>query len=155
MKHFLFIFAAAACFSSCSIQDVDLVRVNSVYPETVVGDAPRLTVNARLNNPNKFNIKVKKAKINLLINGNDAGDITLGDHVVLEKLKEDDYTFILVGEKEKIVSAITASGIAVALSRKVNITIRGWVKGKAFGLGKKIKVEEKKSLSLKDLGINL
>lgn len=155
MKRLLYAIAFAATLASCSIQDVDLVRVNNVFPQEVLGDAPRLNVNVTLDNPNKFNIKVKKAKINLSVNGNDAGDIKLGDAVLIKKLKKGDYDFILIGDKEKIVNAIKKAGLSVALSGKVMVSLKGWVKGKAFGLGKKIRVDEKKSFSLSDLGIKL
>lgn len=156
LRHTLFLLAALLCMQSCmSIEDVELVNVNNYNLTRTTDNKMRVKVNIRLDNPNKFKIKVKKTKIMLDINGNDAGEIKLEEPVVLEKKTESDYDFILSADPDKIARATAAAGLNIALSGKVTVKLKGWVKGKAFGLGKKIQVNEQKSLSLKDLGINL
>lgn len=158
MKNKVFVLLALMAglmLQSCSIQDVEMVSVNDFTLSQEMSDNPRLTINATLDNPNKFNIKVKKARLNLLINAGDAGNIVLEEAVVLEKQKQGDYEFILSVDKKKVLSAITASGISIAMTGKLTLHVKGWVKGKAYGLGKKIRVDEKKNLSLNDLGIKL
>lgn len=148
-----YVFLMGIMLSACAIQDVELVKVNNFNVSKSTGDQPQLRVNITLDNPNNFNIKVKKTKINLDINGNDGGEIKLAEKVKIYKKSQQEYDFVLEGDKDQILSAIKSAGINVLLTGKVNISIKGWVKGKAFGLGKKIDVNEKKSLSLKDLGI--
>lgn len=154
MNRFLtFLLSAIVLLSSCKIQDVDFVAVNDYNINRSNDNQVRLKLNVKLNNPNSFNIKVKKAKLSLDINGNDGGEIKLANNVTIEKNKEGDYDFILGGDPKQIGKAIAAASINIALSGKATITVKGWVKGKAFGLGKKIEINEKKSISLKDLNL--
>jgi LEA14-like dessication related protein len=153
-RSFFVILVLSLGLSGCNIQDVDLVRVNNIFPENITGESPSVRVNVTLDNPNKFNIKVKKAKVNLTINGSDAGQIKLGDVVMIDKLKQGDYDVVLIADREKILSAIQSTGISAAISGKVIVNLKGWVKGKAFGLGKKIYIDEKKSISLRDLNLS-
>ena len=139
--------------SSCSIQDVEMVKVNSYNVERSGGEVVRLHLNLKIDNPNNFNIKVKKADLNLNISGSDAGKVTLGEKVTISKKTEGDYDFILEADQKKIMKAIMEAGIGIALSGKVNIGVKGWIKGKVFCIGKKIDVDEKQSMSTKDLNM--
>ncbi|HYG51391.1 MAG TPA: hypothetical protein VD905_10835 [Flavobacteriales bacterium] len=150
---FFFISIAFLFLTSCAIQDVELVQMNGYQFSGIDQKEMKLTVKARINNENKFNIKIKKTKLNLSLNGNDGGELTLESPVVLAKKAEDDYEFVIVARADKVKSAIIAAAIPIAMSGKVNVSIKGWVKGKVFGFGKKIDVEYKESFSVKDLGI--
>lgn len=140
--------------SCISFKDIEMVNFGGYNITRTEDNQARLRMTATLNNPNSFNIKIKKSKIQLSVNGNDAGEIRLVNKILIEKNKQGDYEVILAGDQQKIMKAITSSGIGIALSGKVTLTAKGWVKGKAFGIGKKVKFEEKKTLSLKDLGLN-
>jgi len=93
---FFFISIAFLFLTSCAIQDVELVQMNGYQFSGIDQKEMKLTVKARINNENKFNIKIKKTKLNLSLNGNDGGELTLESPVVLAKKAEDDYEFVIV-----------------------------------------------------------
>jgi LEA14-like dessication related protein len=138
--------------TSCAIQDVDLVSMNGYQLSGMDQKDVKLTITARINNENKFNIKIKKTKLKLSLSGSDGGELKLESPVVLLKKTEDDYEFVIVGDAQKIKSAIISAAIPIAMSGKVNVSVKGWVKGKVIGFGKKIDVDYKESLSTKDFG---
>ncbi len=154
MKLFFAAVVAIFVLQGCvSFQEIEFKKFNGYNVERTNGDKTALKIKTVLLNPNSFNVKIKKAKLNLVISGSDAGTITLAWPVVIEKNKELEYEVTLLADKSKITKAITEAGIGIALSGKVMVNVKGWVKGKALGIGKKIKIDEKKTLSLKDLGL--
>ena len=140
-------------FSACAIQDVELVKINNYKVAQTNDKKIKLTLNIRIDNPNNFKIKVKKSNLNLTVSGSDAGTIKLEDKVIIQKKSESDYDFILYANQEQVSKAIIQAGIGIALTGKVNLTVKGWIKGKVFCIGKKIDIEHKESISIKDLGI--
>ena len=143
----------ALLFSSCNVQDVEMVNVNSYKVAKSSDDKIKLILNIRIDNPNTFNIKVKKTDLNLFVNGTDAGKINLEDKLIILKKTETDYDFVLTADQKQVSRAVVQAGIGIALTGKVNINVKGWIKGKVFGIGKKIDIDEKQSLSVKDLGL--
>ena len=103
-------------FSSCTIQDVDLVKVNGYNLARANDDKIKLTLNIKIDNPNNFKIKVKKTNLNLHVNGSDAGMIELNDKVIILKKTESDYDFVLYADSKKVTKAhfSTLSGYKMA-----------------------------------------
>lgn len=149
----LYISILALFITSCSVQDVEMVNVNSYKVAQSSDDKIKLILNIRIDNPNTFNIKVKKTDLNLFVNGTDAGKINLEDKLIILKKTETDYDFVLTADQKQVSRAVVQAGIGIALTGKVNINVKGWIKGKVFGIGKKIDIDEKQSLSVKDLGL--
>lgn len=152
-RNTLYIFAALTCITSCNVQDVEMVNVNSYNIGRSSDDKIRLILNIKIDNPNNFKINVKKTDLNLFVSGSDAGKIVLEDNIILLKKTEADYDFVLIADQKQVSKAIVQAGIGIALTGKVNINVKGWIKGKVFGIGKKIDIDEKQSLSIKDLGL--
>ena len=139
--------------ASCNVQDVELVKVNGYNIGCIDQNEIQLTLNMKIDNPNNFNIKVKKTNLNLFVSGSDAGKIKLYDKVIILKKSETDYDFVLIANQQQVSKAIIQAGIGIALTGKINIQVKGWIKGKVYGIGKKIDIDEKQSLSVKDLGL--
>lgn len=153
IKIFLYSLFFILFFASCNIQDVELVKVNGYNIGRSDEKEIKLTLNLKIDNPNNFAIKVKKTNLNLFVSGSDAGKIKLNDKVIILKKSETDYDFVLTADKNQVSKAVVQAGIGIALTGKVNLNVKGWIKGKVFGIGKKIDIDEKQSLSLKDLGM--
>jgi LEA14-like dessication related protein len=153
IKSILYCFLFTSLLLSCNIQDVELVKVNGYNVGQSSSDKIKLTLNMRIDNPNNFKIAVKKTDLNLFVSGSDAGKIILEEKIIILKKTETDYDFVLIADQKHVSRAVVQAGIGIALTGKVNINVKGWIKGKVFGIGKKIDIDEKQSLSIKDLGL--
>lgn len=153
IKSILYCFLFVSLLSSCNVQDVEMVKVNGYNIGRDDNDKIKLTLNIRIDNPNNFKIKVKKTDLNLTVSGSNAGKISLEDKIILLKKTETDYDFVLIADSKQVSRAVIQAGIGIALSGKVNLNVKGWIKGKVCGIGKKIDIDEKQSLSIKDLGL--
>src|SRR6478735_9630974 len=128
-KYIVYILAVLICMSSCSVQDVDLVKVGGYNVGRTDEGKIRLTLTMTLNNPNNFSIKVKKTDLDLSISGSEAGKIELEDKVIILKKSESDYDFVLLADSKEVSRAIVQAGIGIALSGKVTLRVKGWIKG--------------------------
>jgi LEA14-like dessication related protein len=137
----VFVFAVAG-FSSCAIQDVEFVKMNNYSVSKLSDNEAQITLNVKLDNPNNFKIKITKANLDLTVGGNNAGKVDIVDKITLRKKAEDDYDIVIEVDPEKIMSAALKSGVSILLSGKVVVRVKGWVKGRAFGIGAKVDVDE-------------
>lgn len=137
--------------SSCKIQELDFNGVNDFSVGSMQSDDIEVTINVKLDNPNSFKIKVIKADLDLVIGGNPAGKAVMANKITIQKKKEDNYDIIISTSKDEIMSAVWKSAIPAATSGKVTVKVKGWIKGRVWGIGKKIDVEFKESVDLKEL----
>ncbi len=148
--HFISIVAVVMMFSgtSCKVQELDFNGVNNISVGSMKSDDIEITLNVKLDNPNSFKIKVVKAKLDLFIGGNEAGVASLDDKVIIKKKAEGDYDIIITTDREQLMSAALKSAITSFGSGKITVKVKGWVKGRVWGIGKKIDVEFKENVDM-------
>jgi len=137
--------------SSCKVQELEFKGVNDFSVGTLKSDLIEVTINVKLNNPNNFKIKVVNAKLDLLVGGNEAGTASLEEKIIIKKRTEDSYDITIVTDKEKLMSAALKSALTSFGSGNITIKVKGWVKGRVWGIGKKIDVEFKENVDLEKL----
>jgi LEA14-like dessication related protein len=148
--HFFSVVILAILFSfpSCKVQELDFNGVNNVSIGSMKSDNIEITLNVKLDNPNNFKIKVVNAKLDLFIGGNEAGVASLDDKVIIKKKTEGDYDIIITTDREQLMSAAVKSAISSFGSGKITVKVKGWVKGRVWGIGKKIDVEFKENVDM-------
>lgn len=138
----VFAVCVAVGFSSCAIQDVEFVKLNTHAVSKISENEAQITLNVTLDNPNNFKIKITKSNLNLSVGGNDAGKVDMVEKITLHKKTEGDYDIIIQVDPEKIMDAALKCGISILLTGKVTVRVKGWVKGRAYGIGAKVDVDE-------------
>ncbi len=155
MKRSFLILAVAfsLLFTACEYEDVEMVSLDDYKLENVMNPKKPLylTIDATLKNPNKFKITVKKAEFNLKVGGKNMGPVHLETPVVMDKNTEEAHTIRLRLDNNKVLSAIKGSAWQVLTKGKVDIEVKGRLKGKVFGIGKWFDVKHKESMKIKDL----
>lgn len=147
--HYSVAIAALLFFGvSCKIQEPEFKGVNDFSVGSLDSDKIEITINVKLNNPNNFKIKVIKANMDLLVGGNEAGVAKLEEKVIIKKKAEDNYDIIISTDKDKLMSAGMKAIIPSLASGKVSVKVKGWVKGRVWGIGKKIDVEFKENVDI-------
>ena len=134
--------------SSCKIQELEFNGVNDVSVGSMTSDDIEVTINVKLDNPNNFKIKVVKAKLDLFIGGAEAGTADLGDKIIIKKKTEDNYDIIISTDREQLMSAALKSALTSFGSGKITVKVKGWVKGRVWGIGKKIDIEFKENVDM-------
>ncbi len=135
-------FVACKPFKMVEISSIDYVNVDKIDNGNV-----KLNVGVKLNNPNNYAIKIKGAELNANIN---ESVITKISNV--SKIKIAGNTHETQRIELNISSSQLTSLIPILMMRgKVKLLIKGYIKGKVGIIGKKIPIDFKEDINMKDL----
>lgn len=147
------LFFAILTLSSCSIyEEVEMLGVEGYSFQKMEGNQSQASIVFRINNPNFYSIKLKKSSFEVFLDDKKLGDAVMAEEVVVLNKTEDDYTLkLLLNDKDLRQAAMPL--LAKALFKKnIKLTVKGKAKCKVFGvLGKKIDINESKTLNLNEL----
>lgn len=139
--------------SSCSIyEEVEMLGVEGYSFQKMEDNQSQASIVFKINNPNFYSIKLKKSSFEVFLDDKKLGDVVMADEVVILKKTEGDYTLnLLLNDKDLRNAAMPL--LAKALFKKnIKLIVKGKAKCKVFGvLGKKIDINESKTLNLSEL----
>lgn len=133
--------------------DYEEVQFRGVQDVSVVertDDVVKLKIDVKVDNPNKFNIKVKKSTMDIYINDKYVGKTHLDDKLVIKKNSEEVYGVVLRANPKDILKAAMGS-LGGILKGSVAVRLKGDVKGSVYGISKKVAVDVEEDINLKDL----
>jgi LEA14-like dessication related protein len=134
--------------SSCSIyKPVDIGDVNNVDFKGMADNKVNLNLKVPISNPNGYKIKIKSMDLDLKINGNYIGKMTIADVIVIPRKSEEVQEFPV----EIIVrNPLASMAIMYKLrnAKSFEMELNGTIKVKAFLNSKTIKVSEKQRVKL-------
>ena len=136
-----------SCFD---YEDVEFKGVQNIDLEGRAGGNITVRIDMKVNNPNNYNIKIKKSSLDVFINGSKVGKTKIKNDIVLKKNRQDVYSmYLTLGEKELKGSALSSIGSLLTGSMKVRI--KGDIKAKVYGVGKKFPIDVEEPVSLRSL----
>ncbi len=154
-KIFPILIAVVTLATSCTFKDIELVKMNDFKIIEFSEQNTQAEVILTLKNPNNFPVTLSKIDVDLLVNGTDVGKINLDDNIRFPKNSTTTQSFIINGDYDKIQKNLVSNAFSILLSKKINISGKGYVKGKARMLSKKVKVEFDETMDLKDLDLGI
>ncbi len=110
----------------------------------------KIQIDVKVDNPNKFNVKVKKSIMSIYVNEKFVGKTELDEKIVLKKRTEDVYAVVLKADPKELVKAAIGS-LGGLLKGNVTVRLKGDVKGSAYGVAKKVPVDIEQVIDLKDI----
>ena len=142
MKKYLYIILLfmPLLFSGCSHEEVQLISIKGVTYQEFNGNVLRLLIIATVNNPNRYNVKIKNANLDLRLNDKVLGSVTQIDQIDLAKRKQQDYKIQVSIEMKDILSNIL-SLYRVLMNEPKNLNLSGTVQVKSFLYTKTFQVD--------------
>jgi len=151
LLNIIVIFFLATLLSGClEYEDVDFKGVQKFGIEERTSEQILIRLDIKVDNPNTYNITIKPATLDIHINGKYAGKTKMKEKIVLKKNTTGIYPLYLQAKTKDIMGALTGS-LGSILSGRVKVGIKGNVKAKAYGIGKKFYLNEEQTVSLKGL----
>lgn len=134
-----------------TFEEVQLENVEDVRVENILNSDPlRVHLDMKIENPNTFKIKIKKADLNLFVGSKDLGMVHLSDKVTLPKKSTTVQTFTIEADSKAAIKKALAGSAGALLTGKITVRIKGRVKGSVMGIGKWFDVDQKEEINLKD-----
>ena len=125
-----------AAFSACgSMKGIVVSKVDNVQVSSLEGNKVNISLVAKVENPNKRNIKIKKMNLDAALGKQNLGKLTLKESVVLPKNYSGDVPATIVLELKNMLmgGSVLLSGNPEKLAEKIRITGKIRVKVGLFG----------------------
>jgi len=136
---------------SCSSwQDVTVTKVEQFHvlkldPSGIVAD-----LDLKIKNPNWLGFTIYDTDLDLKLNGNKVGKITLKDKVHINPHSEEAYTFVIASQFDKVLSG--GGGLmgllSMAMTNSANIGVAGTLHAGKFLYRKKFKIDVSQKVPL-------
>ncbi len=138
-------------FTSClDYEDVEFKGVQNFGIEDRSAGNITVRIELKVNNPNNYNIKIKKSSLDVFVNGAEVGKTKMKNNIVLKKNHQDVYPlYLTLSEKELKRSALSSIGSFLKGSMKVRI--KGDIKAKVYGVGKKFPIDIEEPVNLRSI----
>jgi LEA14-like dessication related protein len=145
MKKITYVFALLFILASCSFKDVNYKGFAGV--EGVKFDNKELvfTLKIVVENQNGFNLKLKPSHVDVLFEDHKIADLFRENKIKFKRKSENTYA---VNLRAKLADGALFSLMKIRPNNKIDLRFIGTIKGGAFGLSKRMKIDAKQNLDL-------
>ena len=144
MKPFWFLLFFMFLFTSCEVyKDINVEAFENVKVSKMDGREIDLELFLRVENPNFYAVKLKQIDIALLVNDKTIGSLSLDKNRKIKRKSTKIYSFPV---HLKLEEGILLKMVQFALQRKVEVNLKGKVKGSVFGINQTETVDVVKSI---------
>ena len=139
--------------SSCSLyEDVEFLGVQNYSFEQMEGSQIKASITFKINNPNFYSIKLKKADFEVFLDNDLLGNATMLNDLKINKKSEGDYTLELLLNENDVKSFLMPLLKKAFIQKSITFSVKGRAHAKAWGIiGKKVDINEKKEISISEL----
>jgi LEA14-like dessication related protein len=138
-------------FNSCiDYKEVEFLGVTDYSINKLDTEEVRITLSMKIKNPNNYNIKIKKSSFDLYLNGKKLGETKMLDDVKLGKNRSQVHDVVFDGNVEDITQGVFSS-LGILLGGTAKLRVKGKLKAKAYGIGKKFDVDFAQNIKASDL----
>jgi len=105
-----------------------------------------LNFDLKLDNPNKYKIKIKPSDVSVFIGGKEIGQVHLTETLVIDKRSEKTYPMTLDLKLKDMFKSGLGSAFEMMTKQKVSLRIKGFVRGSVYGITQKRYIDETKEM---------
>lgn len=151
LKYFLIGLTSLLLFTSCiDYEDVKFEGIEDYSFDKVNTSEVQMTFKMKVKNPNKYNIKVKKSNFDLFLNGDKLGTTRMMQDIKLKKNSTEVHSLIFESDLASMSKGFFAN-LGTLFGGTSKLRIKGEIKAKAYGVGKRFKVDFTHDIKAGDL----
>jgi LEA14-like dessication related protein len=121
-------------------KEVEVVEVHNVRMSELDQRGLGAEVDLKLQNPNRYKIKVTESDLKVWINGREAGKVRLLEPITVLSNSTSNYTLKVHAPYEELAPGFLASLLSLLFTDEIVFKAEGHVKGKALGVIRKVDV---------------
>lgn len=141
-------FAMLLMMTACvSYEEVEIVSIDDVEIVSFSTEKIVVKITATVHNPNNYKIKIVNSDLDLFLNARNMGKATIDDKIVLPKKSKDQHIFTVTSDLKKA-GGLIGGILTMGLGGGAELRVKGTIKAKAFGIGKKFPVDLKERVSM-------
>ncbi len=148
MRKYLLILISSLFLVSCALHAPEIRGGEKFNLDKVDGQTIKFTAGANVYNGNWFGIKIKPSKLDLYVEGDYVGKVSLDKKVKLKRKRETAVEAPLTAflEKGTLMKVMRYAG-----KDQVTVRLKGKAKGGVFIFSKKVEIDETRTISGKNL----
>jgi len=135
--------------SCANFRDVTFHGVRNVELRKMNGNDIALTIEAEVENPNNYRIKLKDPDVDLWYNGQFVGKAVLDSTVILDKRSTRIYPVYISADTQGKLGPILLGGLGSLLSGQAELRASGTVKGQVGIISKRFPFDIRDTLELR------
>ncbi len=144
---FVLLYTMTSCIE---YKDVEFMGITDYSMTKLNANEVKISLNMKIKNPNNYTIKIKKSVFDLFLNDKELGQTSMLNDLKLEKNRSQIHDVVFESNLKDISSGIFSS-LGILFGGKATLRIKGKLKAKAFGVGKKFDVDFAQDIKASDL----
>lgn len=147
IKLFFTLILGTLLFTSCfRYDDVVYQGFDNVKISKPKDGQMTLNFDLKLDNPNKYKIKIKPSDVSIFIGGKELGQVHLTETLVIDKRSQKSYPLSLELKLKDLFKSGLGSAFEMMTKQTVSLRIKGFVRGSVYGLTQKRYIDETKDM---------
>ena len=156
LKSFLILIVVAIILTGCfSYKDLNFDGVENFKMGKIQEGSIDFGFDVKLENPNKYNIKIKPTDLQVFLGDNELGMARLDKKLVIKKNSKASYPVVINAKLLQAAGAGFSSVMELATKKSADVRIVGPVKGSVYGITRKMEVDETRSIDLGKINFSL
>ncbi len=150
LRNTLVVLLTSVLLTSCfDYEDVEFKGMEGFKIEDRTADNIKVRLDLRVENPNTYNIKIKKSTLDVYINGKYLGEAKMMNDIKLKKKTEDVYPIYMKTDGRKVLQTALGSLGSIFGGGNITVRIKGDIKAKVYGIGKTFPIDVEEPVSMK------
>lgn len=141
---FVYLICMVFLLASCEFEEIQFKGVEDFKMPKIDDKEILLNLAFKVNNPNKFKIKVKPSNVDLFVSDSKLGTVFLDEKVVFKKKVEGVYQTSL---RLKLADGVFFELMKLMGKKEIPLRIKGKVKGSVYGITKKMDIDRIQMIS--------
>ena len=129
-------------------KEVTVVDVTGVGIKDLSAKGVVVEVAMQIKNPNKYDINIVDSDLDLYLKGNKMGEAKIQEKITLPKKSNKIHRFTIKSSLQDVASGILPLIMEVVMTKSVDLQVKGDIKAKAKGIGKRFPVDFKERVKL-------
>lgn len=142
-----FLFASCSVYEEVKVSDVQDVVVGELNSDGVV-----LQIYFTIENPNWYSLTLKESKIDVFVENSYFGTIDQFDQITIPK-NSTTTQVLRVTAKPDAISTVLGNALKLFFTDELKLEAKGYVRGKALLINKKIDIQVTEKMSKSDFGL--
>lgn len=141
---FLYLICVVFLLASCEFEEIQFKGVEDFKMPKMDNKEILLDLAFKVNNPNKFKIKIKPCNLDLFVSDSKLGTVFLDEKVVFKKKTEGVYKTNL---RLKLADGVFFELMKMLGKKEIPLRFKGKVKGSVYGITKKMEIDRIQMIS--------
>lgn len=155
-KSLFFLLVLQLIVSGCfSYKDLNFNGVENFKMGKIQDGSVDFGFEVKLENPNKYNVKIKPTELQVFLGDNELGIARLDKKLVIKKNSSASYPVVIKAKLLNAAGAGFATIMDLATKKSADVRIKGPVKGSVRGITRKMEVDETRAIDLSQFNFSL